>query len=373
MATFVHRPHSLSRLAVGAVAVALLAGTLGACADGDGADGGTGPAEKSTAGKTPAGSAPPARDGGARDDGARKAAGAPQVPAHALTGYWQNFTNEAKQQKLAEVPDAYDIIAVSFADAAGQPGEVGFKLASKALGGYTVDQFKADIKAKHQAGKMVIVSVGGENGKVEVKDAAAAERFATSVHRLMTVYGFDGVDIDTENNGFRAEFMIQALKSLREKAGPRLVLTMAPQTIDMQKPTDEYFRTALGVKDFLTVVNTQFYNSGSQLGCDGKSYQQGTVDFLTALACIQLEGGLDPSQVGLGLPTNKASKDAGYVDPSVIAKAMNCLTEGTDCGKFKPAKKYPGLRGAMAWSTNWDAAYGNEWSTAVGARVRKLP
>jgi chitinase len=346
---------------VGATAVALLIGTLGACSGGGGSDGGGSDGGTSPAAKTPAST--------------RKAAGAPQVPAHALTGYWQNFKNEAKPQKLGEVPAAYDIVAVSFADAVGpdKPGEVDFTLDSEGLGGYTVDQFKADIRAKHQAGKMVIVSVGGEHGKVEVKDAASAERFATSLHRLMTVYGFDGVDIDTENGGFRSEFMIQALKSLHRKAGSRFVLTMAPQTVDMQKPTDEYFKLALGVKDFLTVVNTQFYNSGSMLGCDGESYQQGTVDFLTALACIQLEGGLDPSQVGLGLPTNKDSKDSGYVDPEVVGRALNCLTGGTECGEFKPKKKYPGLRGAMAWSTNWDASYGNEWSTAVGAQVRKLP
>ena len=48
----------------------------------------------------------------------------------------------------------------------------------------------------------------------------------------------------------------------------------------------------------------QYYNSGSMLGCDGKVYSQGAVDFLTAFAGIRLEGGLSPSQVGLGLPAS---------------------------------------------------------------------
>ncbi|MFI5802558.1 chitinase [Streptomyces sp. NPDC051561] len=338
---------------------AVLVGVLGACSDGGGGGNGGG------------------GNGGGSKEPVRKAAGAPQVPAHALTGYWQNFTSEGtKAQKLSEVPDAYDIIAVSFADAAGKDapsGEVGFELASDALGGYTVDEFKADIKAKHDKGRMVIVSVGGEHGTVEVKDKAAADRFAASVHRLMTVYGFDGVDIDTENDGFEAEFMIDALKSLRAKAGERFVLTMAPQTVDMQDTKSEYFKAALGTKDFLTAVNTQYYNSGSMLGCDGESYQQGSVDFIVALACIPLKSGLDPSQVGLGLPTNKDSAEAGYVEPATVTRALDCLTRGTGCGKFKPEKTYPTLRGAMAWSTNWDATYGNEWSKAVGGHVRRLP
>src|SRR5690606_20052934 len=108
-------------------------------------------------------------------------------------------------------------------------------------------------------------------------------------------------DIDLEN-GLNATYMTQALRALSAKAGPSMILTMAPQTIDMQSTSNAYFRTALNVKDILTVVNMQYYNSGSMLGCDGKVYHQGSVDFLTALACIQLENGLDPSQVGLGLP-----------------------------------------------------------------------
>ncbi|CAM5458169.1 hypothetical protein STENM36S_09593 [Streptomyces tendae] len=115
-------------------------------------------------------------------------------------------------------------------------------------------------------------------------------------------YGFDGVDIDLEN-GLNPTYMTQALRALSAKAGPAMILTMAPQTIDMQS-TQGCFQTALNVKDILTVVNMQYYNSGTMLGCDGKVYAQGTVDFLTALACIQLEGGLAPSQVGLGLPAS---------------------------------------------------------------------
>ncbi|KUN72051.1 chitinase [Streptomyces griseorubiginosus] len=294
------------------------------------------------------------------------------VPKHAVTGYWQNFNNGATVQKLSAVQAQYDIIAVAFADATTTPGAVTFNLDSAGLGGYTVDQFKADIKAKQAAGKKVIVSVGGQNGTVSVSDPTSAANFANSVYALMQTYGFDGVDIDLEN-GLNATYMSQALRSLSAKAGPSLVLTMAPQTIDMQSTSNAYFQTALNVKDILTVVNMQYYNSGSMLGCDGKVYSQGSVDFLTALACIQLEGGLSPSQVGLGLPASTSGAGSGYVSPTVVNNALDCLTKGTGCGSFKPAKTYPDLRGAMTWSTNWDAAAGNAWSNAVGPHVHGLP
>jgi chitinase len=294
------------------------------------------------------------------------------LPKHVVTGYWQNFDNGATVQKLSDVPSQYDIIAVAFADATSTPGAVTFTLDSAGLGGYTVDQFKADIRAKQAAGKKVIISVGGERGTVTVNDAASAANFANSVHALMQTYGFDGVDIDLEN-GLNATYMTQALRALSAKAGPSMILTMAPQTIDMQSTSNSYFQTALNVKDILTVVNMQYYNSGSMLGCDGKVYSQGSVDFLTALACIQLEGGLAPSQVGLGLPASTRAAGGGYVSPSVVNNALDCLTKGTNCGTFKPSRTYPGLRGAMTWSTNWDAAAGNAWSNAVGPHVHALP
>ncbi|MFD3560832.1 chitinase [Streptomyces sp. NPDC058686] len=297
------------------------------------------------------------------------AAAAP--PAHAVTGYWQNFNNGATVQKLSDVAADYDIIAVAFADATATPGAVDFTLDSAGLGGYTEDAFKADIKAKQAAGKSVVISIGGQNGTVSVNDANSATNFANSVYSLMQEYGFNGVDIDLEN-GLNSTYMSQALKSLSAKAGSDFVLTMAPQTIDMQSASGEYFKTALAVKDILTVVNMQYYNSGSMLGCDGKVYSQGSVDFLTALACIQLEGGLDPSQVGLGVPASTSAAGSGYVSPSVVNAALDCLTKGTNCGSFKPSKTYPGLRGAMTWSTNWDATSGNAWISAVGPHVHGL-
>ncbi|UGY95198.1 chitinase [Streptomyces gobiensis] len=292
------------------------------------------------------------------------------VPKHAVTGYWQNFDNGATVQKIRDVQDAYDIIAVSFADSTATAGEIEFNL-DPALN-YSEADFTSDIAAKQADGKSVIISVGGEKGNVTINDPASADAFASSTLRLMNEYGFDGVDIDLEH-GINSTYLTRALTSIHQQAGDSLVLTMAPQTIDMQSTDTEYFKTALAVKDFLTVVNMQYYNSGSMLGCDGKVYSQGTVDFLTALACIQLEGGLDASQVGLGLPASTRGAGSGYVAPGVVTAALDCLAKGENCGSFKPSRTYPGIRGAMTWSTNWDATAGNAWSSVVGPHVHGLP
>ncbi len=295
------------------------------------------------------------------------------LPKHVLTGYWQNFNNGATVQKISDVPAAYDLIAVAFADAdASRPGGISFTLDSAGLNGYTVAQFKADIAAKKAAGKRVILSVGGQNGTISVTNATAAANFASSAQSVLTEYGFDGIDIDLEN-GVNSQYMGQALRSLRGTFGSGLIIAMAPQTIDMQAPTFEYFKLALNIKDILTVVNVQYYNSGSMNGCNGQVYSQGTVDFITAQACIMLKGGLRPDQVGLGLPASSRGAGSGYVSPTIVNNALDCLTKGTNCGSFKPDTTWPTLRGAMTWSTNWDALNGNQFANQVGSHVHSLP
>jgi len=298
------------------------------------------------------------------------------LPAHFLTGYWQNFYNGAAALKLASVPTTYDLIAVAFADATSTPGGVSFTLdpgLAGQVGGYTDAQFKADIATLHSRGKKVIISVGGQNGTVSVADSGSATNFANSVYSLMTTYGFDGVDIDLEN-GINPTSMASALRSLRAKAGANLIITLAPQTIDMQSTGSSYFALALSIKDILTVVNTQFYNSGSMLGCDqNQAYSQGTENFLTALACIQTQGGLRPDQVALGLPASSSAAGGGYQSPATVNAALDCLARGTNCGSFKPPATYPGLRGAMTWSINWDVSNGNAFANTVKPHLATLP
>ena len=297
------------------------------------------------------------------------------LPKHLVTGYWQDFDNGAKALKLSDVPSSYSLIAVAFANAdASNPGGVTFSVdsgLSSALGGYSDAQFTSDIQALHGQGRKVIVSVGGQNGAISVSDATSASNFANSVYGMIQKYGFDGVDIDLEN-GIDPTNMGAALHQLASKVGSNLIVTLAPQTIDMQSTQGGYFQLALNIKDILTIVNMQYYNSGSMLGADGKVYSEGSVDFLTALAAIQLQGGLRPDQVGLGLPATTSGAGSGYVSPSVVNDALDCLANGSNCGSFKPSATYPTIRGAMDWSISWDAQGGYSFANTVSGHFGSL-
>ena len=298
------------------------------------------------------------------------------LPRHFLTGYWHNFNNGSTVLRLRDVPADFDVVAVAFADATGSPGGITFNIdsgLSSALGGYTNADFTADISTMHSRGKKVILSVGGQNGTISVGDSNSANNFANSLRSLISQFGFDGVDIDLEN-GVNPTFMGQALRSARNSVGANFIITMAPQTIDMQSTGNAYFQLALNIKDILTVVHMQYYNSGSMLGCDqGQAYSQGSVNFMTALACIQLENGLRPDQVALGLPAGPGAAGGGVVAPSLVNDALNCLARGTNCGSFHPPRTYPDIRGAMTWSINWDVRNGNNFARTVRPFLNTLP
>ncbi len=294
---------------------------------------------------------------------------------HLLTGYWQDFTNGSTAMRLKDVNSNYNLVAVAFANAdPNNPGGVTFSIdsgLSGALGGYDLAQFTNDVATLHAQGRKVVISVGGQNGAISVNDATSATNFANSVYGLMKTYGFDGVDIDLEN-GMNPTYMSSALKQLSALAGSSLIITLAPQTVDMQSTSSDYFQLALDIKSILTIVNMQYYNSGTMLGADGNVYAEGTVDFLTALATIQLQGGLDPSQVGLGVPASTSAAGSGYVSPTVVNDALDCLASGTNCGSFKPPKTYPDIGGAMTWSISWDAVNNYDFANTVGPHLSSL-
>jgi chitinase len=198
-----------------------------------------------------------------------------------LTGYWHNFTNPAGATfPLNQVPDTYDIIVLAFADDAGS-GNVSFT-PDPASGGQS--QMISDIQAKHAKGKKVIISISGQNGNVDLSSSANTTNFINSLSGIIRTYGMDGFDIDLEN-GMNAANMVSAMRSLRSTFGANFIITMAPQTIDVQPGSNSaYMQVINSAKDIITTVHTQFYNSGSMLGRDGKVYSEGTEDFLTALA-----------------------------------------------------------------------------------------
>ncbi|MEU3403757.1 glycoside hydrolase family 18 protein [Streptomyces sp. NPDC006670] len=329
------------------------------------------------------------------------------LPAHALVGYLHtSFANGAGHLRMADVPDSWDVIDLAFGEpTSATSGDIRFQPCpvSECPGAETPAEFKAAVKAKRAAGKKVLISIGGQNGQVQLTTTAARDAFVSSVSKIVDEYGLDGVDIDFEGHSlslatgdtdFRAPTtpsivnLIAALKTLKARYGPGFVLTMAPETFFVQLGHQYYGSGPWGgqdpragaylpvihaLRDDLTLLHVQDYNSGPIMGLDGQYHSMGGADFHTAMTDMLLTGfpvagntsrvfpPLRPDQVAIGLPATPNAGN-GHTPPAEVAKTLDCLTRHTDCGPYQPHGTWPALRGLMTWSINWDRFGGWEFS-----------
>ncbi|SEG53151.1 hypothetical protein SAMN05444920_10314 [Nonomuraea solani] len=80
---------------------------------------------------------------------------------------------------------------------------------------------------------------------------------------------------------------------------------------------------------------------------------------------------LRQDQVAIGLPAS-VNAGNGFTTASEVQKAFDCLAKGSNCGTYRPRGVYPGLRGLMAWSINWDTFNGYEFSRSHRAYLDAL-
>ncbi|GAA2218050.1 glycoside hydrolase family 18 protein [Streptomyces nogalater] len=325
--------------------------------------------------------------------------GSSPLPAHALVGYLHaSFANGAGYTRLADVPDSWDVIDLAF----GEPtsvtsGDIRFNRCpvTECPNVESDAEFKAAIKAKQAAGKKVLISIGGQNGQVQLTTTAARDTFVASVSRIIDTYGLDGLDIDFEGhslslNAGDTDFknpttpvivnLISALKTLKAKYGATFVLTMAPETFFVQNGYQYYGSGKWGgqdprcgaylpvihaLRDDLTLLHVQDYNSGPIMGLDNQYHSMGGADFHIAMTDMLLTGfpvagdqnnvfpPLRPDQVAIGMPASTNAGN-GHVSPAEVTKTLDCLTKKTNCGPYATHGTWPALRGLMTWSVNWD-------------------
>jgi chitinase len=341
------------------------------------------------------------------------------LPKRALIGYLHaSFANGSGYLRMADVPANWDIINLAFGEpTSATSGDIRFTLcpATECPGVESEAAFIAAIRAKRAAGKKVLLSIGGEKGQVQLTTTAARDKFVSSVSAIIDKYGLDGVDIDFEGHSLSlntgdTDFknpttpvivnLIAAVKSLKARYGTGFVLTMAPETFFVQLGYQYYGSGPWGGQDpragaylpvihalrnDLTVLHVQDYNSGSIMGLDNQYHSMGGADFHIAMTDMMLAGfpvagntanvfpALREDQVAFGAPSS-VSAGNGYVAPAAVQQAVGCLVNGVNCGGYTlRSGTNPGFRGLMTWSINWDKFYGFEFQNQNGAFLKAIP
>lgn len=329
--------------------------------------------------------------------------GADTSTGKVIVGYWHNWGAAGATPpyiRLRDINPKYNVVEVAFAISATDKATMSFTPENT-----TVAEFKSDIQYLQSQGKKVLLSIGGQNGTVVLGTAQLKDAFVTSMKAILDQYNFDGFDIDLEggeslqlDNGDKDFIhpvtpkvlnLISAAKEIinyRKGQGKNCWLTMAPETYYVHVAygaayaplVGAYLPLVYGLRDELTFIQPQYYNTGSVTALDNKVYSQATPDFIVSMSELLLQGfpvsgtsltfpALREDQVAFGLPAAPAAAPSGgYTAPAEVKKALDYLTKGQSYGggyQLRKAGGYPGLRGIMTWSINWDKTQGDEFAT----------
>ncbi|GAA3996716.1 hypothetical protein GCM10022247_15870 [Allokutzneria multivorans] len=322
-----------------------------------------------------------------------------------LVGYLHaSFANGSGYVRMKDVPNEWGIIQLAFAEPTSvTSGELRFSLCpvAECPNVESEAEFIAGIKQKQAQGKKVLISIGGQNGQVQLTTTAARDAFVRSVSAIIDKYGLNGLDIDFEGHSLYLDSgdtdfknpktpvivnLISALKTLKAKYGSAFTLTMAPETFFVQlgyqhyggqggadNRAGSYLPVIHAMRGDLTLLHVQQYNSGPIMAPDNQYKQMPSVDFHVAMGDMVLGGfpvrgdtsnvfqGLRQDQVALGLPAS-VNAGNGHTPVAAVHKVLDCLMKGQNCESYKPRGTYPNLRGLMSWSINWDRFNGGEFS-----------
>jgi chitinase len=311
---------------------------------------------------------------------------------HQLIGYWTGTF------PLREVSPQWDLILVAFAEPStnAPPGTMQFHLHA----GIDPEQFKSDIAYLKSQGKKVMISLGGGGRYFSLVDPASIPIFISSVIQIVTDYGFDGIDLDFETPSLNIDpgdtdfknpttpsivNIISALRQLHDHFGPSFMISLVPE--GSQGPAGypsyggqfgSYLPITYAIRDILSFIDVQDYNTPPLQGLDGEIYQSSSVDYHAAMTELLLHGfnvGGDPKQFFPPLPAAKIAVGflTGYTSPTVVSQAMNYIISGkAPAGtryKLRNPTGYPGMIGAMFWTIDADRRGNYIYSNEVGPQL----
>ena len=323
------------------------------------------------------------------------AAAAPRTEppnGHQLIGYWTGTF------PLREVSPQWDLILVAFAEPAKNepPGTMQFHLRA----GLDPEQFKSDIAFLKSQGKKVMISLGGGGRFFTLIDPASIPTFVSTVTQIVTEYGFDGIDLDFETPSLNIDpgdtdfknpttpsivNVISALRQLHAHFGPGFMISLVPEGsqipagyVSYGGQFGSYLAITYALRDILSFIDVQDYNTPPLEGLDGEIYQSSSVGYHAAMTELLLHGfnvGRDPKQFFPPLPPGKVAVGflTGYTSPDIVSQAMDYIISGKapagNTYKLRQPSGYPGMIGAMFWTIDADRRGNYNYSNTVGPQL----
>ncbi len=321
---------------------------------------------------------------------------------HRLIGYWTGHGAADTAFALRDISPQWNVVIVAFASPTSDlpEGTLRFRVPN----GLDPAQFKSDIALLKSQGRKIMLSLGGGGAFFKLDDPASIPNFVNSVTAIVEEYGFDGLDIDFESPSLvlapgDVDFkhpvtpsvvnLIAGLRQLREHFGAGFMLSLVPEGPQILGGYSiyggqfgSYLPIAYALRDILSFVDAQDYNTPPFEGLDGEIYQSHTVDYHAAMTELLLHGfnvGHDPRYFFPPLPADKVAVGflTDYDTPHLVSEAIDTLITGHVAagGRYKLLKPagYTDLSGAMFWTIDDDRLQGFSYSGVIGPQLHALP
>ena len=321
---------------------------------------------------------------------------------HQLIGYWSGYGAAGSIFPLREISPQWDVIIVAFATPAKNAPEGTMQFQTPA--GLDTAQFKADIAYMQSQGKKVMISLGGGGEHFTLADPTRVPTFVSSVTKIVSDYGFDGIDVDFESPSLSIDKgdtdfknpttpsivnLVSALHQLHDHFGSKFMISLVPEGTQIPSgyPSyggqfGSYLAISYAIRDILSFMDVQDYNTPPLQGLDGEIYQPGTVDYHAAMTELVLHGfdvGGDPKHFYPPLPANKVAVGFLTYDttPTIVSQAMEYIITGNAPAgttyKLMTPGGYPGMIGAMFWTIDGDRRGDYRFSNLVGPQLHAYP
>lgn len=319
---------------------------------------------------------------------------------HLLIGYAAGYGFGA--MRLRDISPQWDVIIMAFATPQKNAPEGTLQFRTPT--GLATDEFKSDIGNLKSQGKKVLISLGGGGVYVPLDSPDSTANFVSSVTRIVSDYGFDGVDIDLESPSLNIApgdtnfkqpttpslvHLIAGLRQLREHFGPSFMITLVPEGTQIPGGYPSYggqFGTylplAYALRDILSFMDVQDYNTPPLQGLDGEIYQTGCLNYHAAMTELVLRGfnvAGDHKQFFPPLPADKVAVGflIGDSSPGEVTQAMDYIITGkapagTEYKLRRPAG-YAEMLGAMFWTIDADRRGNYEFSNVIGPLLHGYP
>jgi len=249
-----------------------------------------------------------------------------------------------------------------------------------------------------------MISLGGGGKFFTLADEKSVSNFVSSVSQIITEYGFDGIDLDFETPSFSLDpgdtdfknpktpsvvNLISGLRQLHDRFGAGFMISLVPEGTQIPGgfagyggQFGSYIPIAWGVRDFLSFVDVQDYNTPPLEGLDGEIYQLPSVDYHAATTELLLHGfqvGKPGKQFFPPMPADKVAVGflVGSTTPAIVSGAMNYIITGkAPAGttyKLRAPAGYPGMIGAMFWTIDADRLQNYTFSNQIGPQLHSYP